>query len=224
MRTNNNIFKQLKALVNDVYDADNKKFRETPNGKYALLKEDLNRFETAKLFVKLLLDTDYFKKETSIYLLNPFATNSQTLHILNKEYGMDLTASALYQVWYRDREKFIKEFSENFFVDLVLYRDANIDKYREKLEQHIDNIDNTHLLKECIIDLGCEEFSYDVTDEEFEKFIQKIRPYINANINKTKESLDNNMLAYINYITTHRSLTDADSVRLKKLRKVLVNG
>ena len=85
MRTNNNIFKQLKALVNDVYDADNKKFRETPNGKYALLKEDLNRFETAKLFVKLLLDTDYFKKETSIYLLNPFDTNSQTLHILNKE-------------------------------------------------------------------------------------------------------------------------------------------
>ena len=224
MRTNNNIFKQLKALVYDVYDVENNVFRETPNGKYPLLNKDLNRWETAKLFVKLLLETDYFKKETSIYLLDPFSTNSRTLYILNKEYGSDLTSAALYQIWYRDREKFIKEFSDNFFVDLVIYEDVSVDKYREKLEQHIENIDNTSLLKECTLDLSCEEFKYEVTDEEFERFIQRIRPYINVNIDKTQESLENDMLAYINYITTHRSLTEVDRSRLKRLRKILING
>lgn len=224
MKTSNNIFKQLKFLIYDVYDNEKEEFRDNPIGRYALLKDDLNRFEIAKLFVKLVKETDYFRKETVVYLMDPFSNNNQALDKIEKIYGIKVSPNTLYQIWYRDREKFIKEFSENFFMDITLYATSDVDKYREILERHIENIDNVSLLSACRLKLNCDEFRYETTDEEFDNFIQKIRPYIDINIKKVQESLDIELLAYINYITTHKSLTEIDTERLKKLRKILIKG
>lgn len=224
MKTSNNIFKQLKFLIYDVYDNGEGEFRNTPSGRYDLLKQDNNRFEIAKLFVKLVKETDYFRKETVVYLMDPYINNNQALIMLEKLYGIKISQNTLYQIWHRDREKFVKEFSEHFFMDVTLYATAEVDHYREKLEQYLDNIDSTGLLGACKLNLSSEEFKYETTDEEFNEFIQKIRPYVDVNIKKTQESLNVDVLAYINYITTHKSLTELDIERLKKLRKILIKG
>lgn len=224
MEGNRNVFKQLKYLVADVYDANTGGIRDESSGKYRLLREDAERLEIAKLFVSMLLNSNYFRLETKVYLLDRDATAEQVLSILKNEYGFDISLNNLYQIWHRDRDKFCRDFGENFFVNLTTYKDRDISNYREMIYNNMVDLDNSGIVKACSIDITSDKLVYELSEEEFTKFISKVRPYFKINMKKVRDSLNPDALAYLNYILTHEGINDIDRQRLEKLKKFSIKG
>jgi hypothetical protein len=216
------LFRQLKALLSDVYNIEAGEFREQPKGIYELLLEDKDRLFLANAFAELVVNTDYFSDATRELMLTDAYTAEDVSDSLYRK-GIEIKTKAVYNWFYRDKKKFREDVGGSFFGDLVLYKDNDVEQYKEIFDKLL-TVDTEGLMASCALNIRSKEYKYEVSDEDFEKFIRKVRPYSKKIMDKVQKSLDKDVIAYIHYITTHEALGDIDKERLKKFQKMLMGG
>lgn len=220
----NNVIKQLKGLIADVYDKKEEKVSDSCSGRYALLKEDSTREEAAILLAHVLLDTGYFSLTTRLAIISLYSTCQSVQNELRIKYNKDYTTNKIYQDWYRDKNKFISDFGDDFVVNLTTYKERDITEQCKKLRELYDSGIGDGIYDNCILPLKVNAYLYDVDDSEFDRFLKIIRPYVKVNIEDVKESLNSDVLAYVRYLVTHDNISETDRVRLEKFQKLMRKG
>lgn len=226
-----NYLKQLKALISDVYDIESDKILYTSKGRYIQLLKDKDKLNLVRLFADLVINTDFVRLPTRLSLMDPYSNCGRVKDTLKKKYSIDMSSNQIYQIWYQDKIKLTGVIGNDFFNVLMGYSgkeeievESELLKYKESLQSILDSRDGTSLYDRCMLNLETEEYAYSITDEQFEQFIKIIRPYIRLNFGKAQQSLNNEVLGYIKFICTRNTLSEIDSKRLQKLRKILENG
>lgn len=216
---NDSVLKQLRSLVSDYYNGGN--ILDTPNNSYKYSTVDMDGEEIIKDVIYLLMNTYYVGEVTKLYLSNPYTTYEGITVLYNKNKTKPIKTSSVRKMVWCDKEKFITDFGEDFIVNLLNGRDIDIEQYKLKLTDLLLSNSQSKLLNGVDLNLDNKDniFNDTVSDEDFEEFLRLIRPYIKKNKRRAQESLDINVIAYINYIVSHQSLMDIDKERLERLSK-----
>ena len=220
----NNILKQIKGLIGDIYDSKENKVLTESKGRYSLLREDSQKLEAAILLANVLLNTAYFSLETRLAIKDPFSNCASVQNILREQYNKDFTTNKIYQAWYRDRKKFVDDFGDTFVVNITTYRDKDITEQVKKLKTLYDLGIGDGIYANCILQLKVNDYQYEVDEQEFERFLKIIRPYVKASIEDVNKSLNPDVLAYVRYLITHDNLSLLDRERLERFQKLMEKG
>lgn len=216
-------FKQLRTVINDYYVDD--VMLQVPRNYGRYVNIDSERYDLLTDIIFLMLKTSYSGSATKIYLLNPFMNIKGIVHLYNTNNNKALTEQGVYTSIWRDKVKFIKDFGESIIVKLVYDRELDISVYKEKVAELLNEYSQSNLLNEISLNLENDKNIYneELSDEEFNRFIELIRPYTKRNIKRVENSINESMIGYIHYILNHQSITDIDKDRINILLKE-ING
>lgn len=216
------VFKQLRVVIGDYYIDDI--MLEVPRnyGRYTYI--DSKRYDFLCDLIFLVLKTDYTNDVTKVYLLNQYMSIKGVLVEYNKTHKPLKEHGAYTSIW-RDKSKFIQDFGESIIFNLLNEKDLDISKKRERLSELLGEYSKTNLLDNINLNLENSDYVYNdsLSDERFNSFLEKIRPYIKRNIERVEKSIDNETKAYINYILNHQSINEVDKYRIETLYKE-ING
>lgn len=218
-----NRFKQYKALIADVYDANNREV-VAPKGKYKLLVSDPLRAEIAKKFATLIKNTDFVRLETKLCLLDRYSTCDSVINTLKRDYNIEIKRNNLYTIWYRDRIKITDELGDTFMNDLVSLQSADVTGYLDTLDSLLAEKANINIQEQCILNISSTGYAYTLEDEEFNRLLNTIRPYMKRVIRKVEDGLSKDGLAYLNYLMSHEDLKGIDLERYRRLVSLAYDG
>lgn len=212
--------KQLKQLINDfVVDGE---ILEQPLGRTIKKELSKERVEFIRLFIDLLLNTNYISDETKIYLSDRYIT-LEGVKLKLEERGMESNINTIKsKVWY-DKNKIIADFGGDLLLNVIGYSDTDITSYMIKLGDLLIKYNNVNLLKNISLDLRIEdtELNTQLDERDFQEFLTIIAPYSKKHRTFLSENIPKNMVGYAMYLLSNNLLKGDDLERKKMLLEIL---
>lgn len=213
----------LKQLISDMVD-QNGNLRVQPIGLTAKRNLSNSKIKLLSDLIVLLRDTNIVSKESKYYINNKYITIAGVNELVNQE-NKDKEEikfnNTLSKISY-DRNKLEKLFGANFFIE-ILTKDTDIEQYEVIIaEQFIRYSNGKNKLKEKIaINIPNNCMYSEITDEEFENFVDMIKPYIRSQMEFIEENMSKEACGYFNYISNMPTLNSKDLERLNTLKDLL---
>ena len=171
----------------------------------------------------LLMRTKFFNDETKCYMRNPLLQLKGIVYTLQREnpehkYNVNTVQTKIG----RCRDKFISNFGVDIVKDII--SGNKLEEYRCLIDEMATKYGKIDLLSKtalCIRQDSDAKVEKDVSDEDFEYFVETLSTYTNKVMKAVKESINMNIVAYANYIvnTDVSRLSDVD----KERRETLIN-
>ena len=215
------VFSQLRFIVNECYDNDKKEV--VP---FRYFRWDRKLSNNAENFFKdlswLLLETDYMTDETKCYLLNPWLPIKGVVNELRLtgRNGKSLNANTVQTQIYRCRERFVKDFGNEVLSDILEANDRNIDRYRNVLDGLMVKYGKVDIIKLTALKGEFEkpeEIRKDISDEDFDYFIEMVMPYTERVMDVVLKEMDKDVLGYANFILNNPSVKGRELERREEL-------
>jgi hypothetical protein len=187
------------------------------------VKKDLDEQRVKLMFdlTDLLMNTDYISEESKLYLSVRYINYAGMVDELYKATGKLSNESAIQsRVWY-DKKKLVNDLGENIVLDTIEYTKQDITKYMDRISVIRLKVNKVDLLKEVSLEFPREVvYCDDITDEQFEEFLDVIAPYTKNCMKQVVSNIDENVLGYIRYITTHSIISETDKDRYNQLKEL----
>ena len=121
--------------------------------------------------------------------------------------------------------KITNTFGENVITDLYA-SNKKIDKYITAMAEQFAKLSDSSLKKSLRLSLPENNINSSVTDDEFNKFIEIIKPYTEVKMKEIEDSIDTKVSGYFNYILTcpDECLSENDLDRKILLVELLTTG
>jgi len=181
---------------------------------------DEERYQMIKDTISILMESDFSKLPTKIYLCNYGIAYEGIRHILSRDYGIQLVVGSVKKQIYGDRDKMKKIFGNRYFNELTTYTEASLTEYNRRIHK----LELYKVMDNIIIEFNCDECSSDdilVTKEEMTKFVKEITPYTKKYVNQLKESLGSNVINYVYGLEHKKVLSDTDMENIKILKSLV---
>ena len=194
-------FTQLKDVIYEMVDA-NGNMRAFPIGKLGKQMLSSDRIALIQLMIKLILDTDFIKPYTKMYLrqrgisVNRLHEDLVNANEINPE---ELNAKALSVRVYRDQEKFEKVIGSDFILD-VCYGVGDISVYSARVAKAYASLVDNNLRESIALEIPKGVFQMRCDRAEFEEFVGVIIPYLKTHMESISNGLNANAVGYFNYL------------------------
>ena len=220
--TKKNILQFIKGALPCLIGEDGN-FREEPLGMLQKLNQD--RIDLLKDFIKLLMTTNIITRETRIYIKDPYISYRNVSEKINRELQngeKEVNSNTVSAKIQYDRKKLDTKFGTDFILDMMT-QTKSLDKYREKIASAYVTYGttNTKIRKNLLIDIPSDCVNANVSDEDFESFIDIIKPYIRSQVEFISNNLPQSSCGYFNYLLSNASLTRKDKERLETIKSLL---
>lgn len=212
--------KQLKLLIWDfVVDGE---ILEKPLGRAVKNDLDSERVEFLRLFIDLLLNSNYMSEETKIYLSDRYIT-MEGVQLKLEERGIDVNINTVKSKVWNDKKKIITDFGEDLFGDIIRYRDVDMASYMDKLNRLQVKYNNVSILKNIDLNLRLDDTSINksITEEEFQEFLGIIAPYSKRHRRFISDNIPRSMVGYAMYLLSNNMLFGDDLERKNTLLELL---
>lgn len=213
---------QLKDIIADFYDADNKKVYDEPKCRYIKKELNKNQIRALKDITRVVMCTDIVSDTYKQYLLMRYGTYQDLADEMELKYGANYNTSTLQSRVWTNRNKLVQLYGDKCLSNIILYNKF-IDKYnaisREILFKYVGN---NNMLNGLCIKIDSDVASCDnITDEQFDDFVDMILPYTKRTAKYLLESLDKEVIGYIKYLMCASDLSDTDFSRYDRLREII---
>jgi len=181
---------------------------------------DKERYQMIKDTINILMESDFSKLSTKIYLCNYGISFDGIKHVLSRDYDINLVLDSVKKQIYSDRNKMKKIFGNRYFYELTTYTEASLNEYNRRIHK----LELYKVMDNIIIKFNCDECSSDdilVTKEEVTKFVKEIAPYTKKYVNQLKESLGSNVINYVYGLEHKKVLSDVDMENIKILKGLI---
>ena len=215
-----NFMYQLRLIVLDNYK--DKKVLETPVGRYIRKELDSDRLIIVRELTELLMETDYLSEESKVFLSIPYINYQGVVDEIYINSGRITNANNVQsRVWY-DKDKLVKELGGDLPIDVLEYMSRDVRIYLDRIANLRLKLSKADLLKGVELKFPRKTVYCDsILDEEFEEFLNIIAPYTKKCMSKVANGIDEKVLGYIRYITTHKNLSDTDKKRYNDLKELI---
>jgi len=211
---------QLRLIVLDNYK--DKKLLDAPVGRYIRKELDDDRLKIVKDLTELLMETDYISEESKIFLSTPYINYQGVVdEIYINSNRITTTNNVQSKVWY-DKEKLVRDLGGELPIDVLEYTNRDVRVYLDRIANLRLKINKSDLLKEVGLKFPKKTVYCDnIDDEEFEEFLDIIAPYTKKCMSEVANGIDEKVLGYIRYITTHKNLSETDKKRYADLKELI---
>jgi len=192
---------QWKKVIYEMRDS-NGNFRTMPIGSMSKQKLSSDRIRLIQLTIKLLLDTDYLKPCTRMYLSEEGISAAKIYKRMLDDPNIDtdgLTEKALILRIYRDQEKVDKMLGLDF-VEKVCYGVGPISGYFERVAKAYARISDNDLRDNLALEIPENCISTVCDEDEFREFVGIIIPYLKSHMASITNGLNSNAVGYFNYL------------------------
>ena len=198
----------IKEVINEMTDRGNGDkgitIRQAPitNGTLARKQLPQERIEFLRLFVHLLIKTDFLNERTRVYLIDRYGSYKTAADRIERESGVKVNPSTLQSTVWLDKNKIERYFSSKVLLDVIEYTNTDVAEYSRIARSLIDKYGQSNLLaKNVIIELPeCEPMESKFTDGEFNEFMQMLAPYIRSQANFVRSTIQPEFIGYLKYI------------------------
>lgn len=223
---NNGTFMRWKSIIYEMRD-NNGNFRTMPIGSMAKQKLSSDRIRLIQLTIKLMLDTEYLKPCTRMYLSEEGISAAKVYKRMLDDPNIDtdgLTEKALIVRIYRDQEKIDKMLGTDF-VDKVCYGVGNISIFFERVAKAYAEISDNNLRDKLALDIPQNNISSVCDRDEFMEFVGVIMPYLKSHMDSITNGLNTNAVGYFNYLlNSPTECLDDDAQADKKYLVSILTG
>ena len=198
---NNGTFMRWKKIIYEMRD-NNGNFRTMPIGTMAKQHLSSDRIRLIQLTIRLLLDTDWLKPSTRMYLSEEGISAAKIYKRMVDDPNIDtdgLTEKALIVRIYRDQEKVDKMLGLDF-VEKVCYGVGPIANYLERVAKAYSEISNNDLRDNLALEIPENCISTVCDKDEFDEFVGIIIPYLKSHMASITNGLNTNAAGYFNYL------------------------
>lgn len=221
------ILNELKKLIHCVVD-NNGNFRTIPIGMVKKLELPEERIRIIQTFVRLLVSTDFLQPDTRIYITNEYITIDGVYEkIKNGDYtvGREVTFNSVRNRIYRDQMKISNTFGNDIVTDLYA-SSKKVDKYINIMAEQFAKLADSTLKDGLRLNISKDCINSSVTDDEFNSFIEVIKPYTEIRMKEVEDSIDDRVAGYFNYLLScpDECLSEDDLDRKIVLVEVLTTG
>ena len=215
-----NFMIQLRLIVLDNYK--DKKLLDAPVGRYIRKELDDDRLKLVKDLTELLMETDYISEESKIFLSTPYINYQGVVdEIYINSNRITTTNNVQSKVWY-DKEKLVRDLGGELPIDVLEYTNRDVRVYLDRIANLRLKINKSDLLKEVGLKFPKKTVYCDnIDDEDFEEFLDVIAPYTKKCMGRVANGIDEKVLGYIRYITTHKNLSETDKKRYADLKELI---
>ena len=217
------ILRDIKELNWSLIDK-NGNFRSVPIGILGKRNISKDRLEMLKSIVRLVKDTNIVCKETKLYV----SDRDIKIRGVNEEMNMGSSASIPYnttsaKIGY-DRMKLSKYLGESIVRDIIYKCDDynTLSGYMLKITNAYRKYcgDNIKIRDEIGLDLDRNIICSELSEEEFNKFIRVILPYLKSHMEEVSKSINKESIGYFNYLVSSPVLEGIDKERLEILKNI----
>ena len=211
---------QLRVIVLENYKEG--KVLDSLTGRYIRKQLDADRLKLMRDLTEFLMETDYISEESKIYLSVPYITYKGVVDEMYIRHNKIVNLSTVQsKIWY-DKGKLVKEFGADMPLDIIEYTNKDVKIYMDKLATLRLKVNKVNILDNVALDFPKETIYCDsISDEEFEEFLDIIAPYTKKCMGNVVKNIDEKVLGYIRYITTHKCLNDTDKQRYADLKELI---
>lgn len=205
------ILKQLKPVVCDFLDKDGNILYE-PSGRYIRINIKPDRIEFLRQFIDLLLNTKYISKETKMYISNRYMTISnvyEELKVSNKDINLNTVKAKIFY----DKNKIAALFGDDMLAKVIEYKDTDMGEYWEKIYKALEKYGSTGVFDGIALKMPPSNLEKEITDEEFNEFIECIKPYLLTHMQEKSKGINRKVVGYIKYIMSSSVLSKEDIER-----------
>lgn len=211
---------RLRDIIGDMVD-DNRHVKALPGGKLGKMNLPNNKIKFLADLIVLLRDTNIITEETKIYIFNKYMTKRGVNEIIRETSGKEVPFNNTASKIQYDHAKLQKLFGENLIYD-VLSKTRNIESYESILDsQYMKYSNSSEIRDKLIINIPNNCMQREITEEQFQDFVEVILPYIKNQVKFIEDNIDREACGYFNYIISSPNLTDEDKERLNRLKMLL---
>ena len=209
-----------RLLVHAFYGTEgNRELSLQPRAKILPAVYDEKHINLMRRIARLFIESDYTNEAIKRYL-----ESNLTNRELADEFGVNFNTfkSKNWYHWNRIKNdipsEHVYELMFNPKVDIKL-----LDKLVSVVESKTYDKNSSTLLKGIVLKVGKGEISTELSDTEFYKMLDIIRPYTKVAIQKAESELTKNMKDYLRYLDEYQSTltNDVDKERVQELLGVI---
>lgn len=192
---------QLKDTIYGMVDT-NGNFLAVPRGNVGKRCKSSERLGLMRNFIHFLLETDFLKYETKMYIADQNISMSRVYERLmeNPEFeAKGLTEKAIINRIYRDQTKLDNAFGSEFVTD-ILYGVQSISKYADLLGKEYAKFGDESLRSSIRLNLSKDCICTEVSDDDFDLFVDVIKPYLDTHMQAIEDAMDPKTVGYFNYL------------------------
>lgn len=216
----------LKGVYHDIYDKNGNLRGQTL---HSIIPESLeqNRLDFLESLLTLAIKTDYLSYESKYYIQNRDLSMSNVHRDLIEDnyyanHGLkELSEKGVITKLYRDQEKMDKELGQSVVVD-ALSKLRPIAQYTEALARAFTKAGSNDIKDNLIIELDSDVVTTEIGSDDFDMLVSLLEPYFKSKANELKDSLTEQQVGYLNYISgcPDEYLQPLDKSRKDRIRAV----
>lgn len=216
------LFYDIKKIVPDLID-NNGNFRTMPIGVFNKVKVPKKTVEIFKSFLALLKNTNIIHDETKLYLFNPYITLKEVNEEINSRYNKKLVLNTTISKVGQDRMKIVALVGDDF-VHQIISSKFDYDMYahiiaEQSLKYKEDGVKD--LRDNLLLPLNRDIINYKLSDEDFDTFLDIVKPYMKSHIDTLARNIDEKMIGYFNNLIVNHNLSEKDKERYELLLQFL---
>lgn len=211
---------QIRDVIYVFWDNENKQLREQPIMTFIPRKISDDRKALLRLFTKLLVDTDFINDlGAREYLASKGETYKDVANRLNLNADTVRKRVFYYCSVSKLKGKIVEKFGDTFLTEIIQYPNHDITSIEQAINKElIKYLGLKDLQKDIQIDIPRMRGCTDLNDEEFEEFIDIIKPYITKFKETNQMRLTTRQCSYFWWLVNNQyCLKDKDLERFKIL-------
>ncbi|MBU3101909.1 MULTISPECIES: hypothetical protein [Clostridium] len=217
-----NILAQLKEIIYAFVDSEGRILDKPKPYTINTIKLNKRRNDFIRQFIDLLLNTKFITNESKIYLLNKNYT-MRNVHEEIQKLGSRIAYRTVTAKLYYDSTKIASVFTSKMLTEILFYDKANMDMYEEALADVLNKYSNKKILHENIgLKLPKTKLNNSLSDDEFNDFLQIIKPYLKSQINFIYDNINKRSIGYAEYLLSSTLLSDIQKEQKNLLLECLV--
>ena len=219
MEYKNGLLEQLKKIIAEYYDFEEKKVRDI-----GLKGESLDEERKALLddIIDLCLNTKYLNEETKLYLELSDVGIPYLGDVILRRTGREINYNTLSSKIHFCGRKLTKDLGSNIIIDLRDKRKLPMDEYIERVAdlrvkyKKFDTLDSKLAINIKDIKVNNKRFE----PSEIREVLSKLEPYTVKNVDGLFNSHEKEIIGYLKYVSGS-NLMDEDTLKIKRFMQTM---
>lgn len=214
------ILSNFRLLAFGLMDS-NRQYLVNPKGELGELGLSNERIKLLTDTLKLLMETDIISDVTRTFMCGRWT--NKTLAQYYNDNGFRMTVTQVSSRIYYDCSKYSEVLGESFIYDLCYRTLINLDGYKDRLILAYQKFNKEARIDEHLaikLDYG-DGVSSTLSQNDFDKMLEILYRCSKTYMDRLKDKLTPEQLAYLSYITTYTGIDKEDAQRLQVLKNKL---
>ena len=214
------MLKKLQEIRKCLFD-ESMNSRVEPIGEIGKMGLDIVRLRLLTNLLEIIGDTDIVNTETKVYIFNDTTKRevNEVMKVMtgNPDVSFNTTQSKIHY------GKVKLEETIGQLLDDLLDKDTNAIGLSVRVGKLYKEYGTNSIMEDISLKLDKTPYNSELTDEEFSKLLELIKPYFKIEIDKVVEQITDDMAGYLNFLGTRKYMGDIDIERFNQLKELMGN-